>query len=64
MASIWLPTASFAARTGSAAKWLARGGTPAFAGRTPLQHMLHHGRRGIAEVLRFVEVQAFKASLR
>ena len=49
---------------GSAAKWLARAGTPAFAGRTPLEHMLRRGRRGIAEVLRFLEVQAFKASVR
>ncbi|MBV8578434.1 MAG: DUF2384 domain-containing protein [Acetobacteraceae bacterium] len=48
----------------SAAKWLARTGTPAFADRTPLEHMLRFGRRGIAEVLRFLEVQAFKASVR
>ena len=49
---------------GSAVKWLARTGTPAFAGRTPLEHMLRHGRTGITEVLRFLEMQAFKASLR
>jgi uncharacterized protein (DUF2384 family) len=48
---------------GSAAKWLTRPRS-AFSGRTPLEHMLHHDRPGIAEVLRFLELQAFKKSLR
>ena len=49
---------------GLAAQWLISPGPSAFSGRTPLEHMLQHDRPGIAEVLRFLELQAFKASLR
>jgi hypothetical protein len=48
---------------GTASAWLAQATPPAFSGHTPLEHMLRNGRRGIAEVLRFLEMQAFKASL-
>jgi hypothetical protein len=49
---------------GKAAAWLARPNPePAFSGRTPLEHMLRNGRSGIADVLRFLEHQTFKASL-
>ena len=49
---------------GTASAWLARSNpAPAFSGRTPLEHMLGNGARGIADVLRFLKLQAFKASL-
>jgi uncharacterized protein (DUF2384 family) len=49
---------------GEAATWLARSNPAAvFSGRTPVEHMLCNGRRGIADVLRFLELQTFKASL-
>jgi Protein of unknown function (DUF2384) len=49
---------------GEATTWLAHPNpAAAFSGRTPLEHMLRHGRRGIADVLRFLELQTFKASL-
>jgi uncharacterized protein (DUF2384 family) len=48
---------------GSTTNWLGRANPPAFSGRTPLEHMLNNGRRGIDDVLRFLELQAFKASL-
>jgi uncharacterized protein (DUF2384 family) len=48
---------------GSTTNWLGRANPPAFSGHTPLEHMLRNGRRGIADVLRFLELQAFKASL-
>jgi len=48
---------------GTTTMWLARATPPAFSSRTPLEHMLRHGRQGIADVLRLLEVQTFKASL-
>jgi hypothetical protein len=48
---------------GTAASWLAGPNPPAFSGHTPLEHMLRNGRPGIADVLHFLELQAFKASL-
>ena len=48
---------------GTTSTWLARANLPAFSGHTPLEHMLNNGRQGITDVLRFLELQAFKASL-
>ena len=48
---------------GASASWLARANPSAFSGHTPLEHMVRDGRQGIADVLRFLELQAFKASL-
>ena len=49
---------------GEAGIWLTRSNrAPPFSGRTPLEHMLHNGRAGIADVLRFLELQSFRKSL-
>ena len=48
---------------GTASMWLARANRSAFSGHTPLEHMLRNGQQGIADVLRFLKMQAFKASL-
>jgi hypothetical protein len=48
---------------GTTSMWLNRADPRAFSGDTPLQHMLQNGRPGIAGALRFLEMQAFKASL-
>ena len=49
---------------GDPATWLARSNRAApFSARTPLEHMLRNGRHGIADVLRFFELQTFKKSL-
>lgn len=50
---------------GDAAVWLARtGAAPEFQKRSAIDHMVRNGRRGIAELLRFLQQQSFKASLR
>jgi len=52
-----------AAIFGTTSMWLARANRSAFSGHTPLEHMLRNDRRGITEVLRFLKMQTFKASL-
>lgn len=48
-----------------AGRWLARKNpAPAFAGRSPLEHMIRAGLPGIADVLRFLHHWGLKQSLR
>jgi len=46
-----------------AGKWLMHSTAPAFKGRTPLDHMIRGGRKGISDVLRFLMRKALEKSV-